>query len=123
MSQSAFGPAPPMTTIGTPARCAFATAVTTSVTPGPGGDRAHAGPPGHARVAVGGVAGGLLVAHVDDADALVEAAVVDGLDVAAAEREEVRRAVALERLGDEPAAVDHAHGGSQATVSRRPRST
>ncbi len=35
MSQSARGPAPPMTIIGMPARCAFATAVTTSVTPGP----------------------------------------------------------------------------------------
>ena len=35
MSASARGPAPPMTTIGMPARCALATAVTTSVTPGP----------------------------------------------------------------------------------------
>lgn len=35
MSVSKRGPAPPMQIIGMPARCAFATAVTTSVTPGP----------------------------------------------------------------------------------------
>ena len=55
--------------------------------------RAHAGPPGDARLPVGGMPGGLLVAHVDDANAFVEAAVVDRLDVAAAEGEEVRHAV------------------------------
>ena len=103
-----------MTTMGTPARCALATAVTTSVTPGPGGHGANARLARDARPAVGGVPGGLLVAHVDDADPLVEAAVVDGLDVAPAEGEEVRRSVPLERLGDEAPAVDHAHGGPQA---------
>jgi hypothetical protein len=35
MSHKIFGPAPPMTTMGIPARWALATAVTTSVTPGP----------------------------------------------------------------------------------------
>ena len=35
MSVRRRGPAPPMQIIGIPARCAFATAVTTSVTPGP----------------------------------------------------------------------------------------
>ena len=35
MSDNALGPAPPMQTSGTCARCALATAVTTSVTPGP----------------------------------------------------------------------------------------
>ena len=39
----------------------------------------------------------------------VEAAVVDGLDVPAAEREEVRRAVTFERLRDQPTAVDERH--------------
>ena len=76
---------------------------------GPGGDGAHARLARDARPAVGGVAGGLLVADVDDADPLVEAAVVDGLDVASAEGEEVRRAVPLERLGDQAPAVDHCH--------------
>ena len=76
---------------------------------GPGGDGAHAGPPGDARVAVGGVTGGLLVADVDDADAFVETAVVDGLDVPAAEREEVRRAVACKRLRDQSTAVNERH--------------
>ncbi len=73
------------------------------------GDSAHARSPGDARVAVGGVAGRLLVPDVDDADAVVEAPVVDGLDVAAAEGEEVRCAVAQERLGDESTAVDLSH--------------
>ncbi len=35
MSHSALGPAPPMQIMGTPARWALATAVTTSVMPGP----------------------------------------------------------------------------------------
>ena len=70
VGRARLGPAPPMTIIGMPARCALATAVTTSVTPGPAVTAHTPGPPGDARVAVGGVAGGLLVAHVDDADAL-----------------------------------------------------
>jgi hypothetical protein len=45
MSQRAFGPAPPMQTIGTPARCALATAVTTSVMPGPAVTRQTPGRP------------------------------------------------------------------------------
>jgi len=39
---------------------------------------------GHARIAVGGVRRDLLVAHVDDLDAFVDAAVIDVDDVAAA---------------------------------------
>src|SRR5690606_8094563 len=76
---------------------------------GPRGDRAHARPPGDARVAVRGVPGGLLVPDVDDADALVDAAVVDRLDVPSAEREQMRRAVTLERLSDEPTAMNERH--------------
>ena len=52
------------------------------------GDDRHAGPTGDARPAVGRVRRGLLVAHVDDADALVEAAVVDRHHVPAAEGED-----------------------------------
>ena len=55
---------------------------------GAGGDDADAAAAGGARPAFGGVAGDLLVADVDDADAFVDAGVVDGLDVAAAEGEE-----------------------------------
>ena len=43
---------------------------------------------GLARIAVGGVGGDLLVAHVDDLDAFVDAAVIDVDDVPAAERED-----------------------------------
>ena len=63
---------------------------------------------GLAGVAVGRVRGDLLVAHIDDADALVDAAVVDVDDVAAAEREDGIDAFVLERLGDQVAAGDDA---------------
>ena len=61
---------------------------------------------GLARIAVGGMGRHLLVADVDDPDALVEAAVVDVDDVAAAQGEDGVHALVLERLGDEPAARD-----------------
>jgi hypothetical protein len=61
------------------------------------------------RPTVGGVAGGLLVAHVDDADAHVEAAVVDVLDVPSAEGEEVRHALDLEGARYEVTAGFHRH--------------
>ena len=76
--------------------------------PGPGGHDRDAGLPGDARPAVGRVRRRLLVAHVDDADALVEAAVVDRHDVPAAEREDVRHALLLERARDDPSSV-HRH--------------
>ena len=107
---AAFGPAPPMHDERDAGALRVRDRGDDVGDAGARGDGAHAGPPGHARVAVGRVAGGLLVAHVDDADALVEAAVVDRLDVPAAEREEVRRAVPLERLRDEPTAVHECHG-------------
>ena len=55
---------------------------------GPGGDHGHADIAGEPRVGVAGMGARLLVAHVDDRDALGEAAVVDRQDVAAAERED-----------------------------------
>ncbi len=61
---------------------------------------------GLARIAVGRVRRDLLVAHVDDADALVDAAVVDVDDVAAAQREDRVDALVLERLRHEVAARD-----------------
>src|SRR3546814_14198068 len=57
---------------------------------GAGGGDDAAGLAGLARVAVGGMRRRLLVASVDDADALVEAAVVAVDDVAAAPGEEER---------------------------------
>ncbi len=63
--------------------------------------------------------GGLLVAHVDDANALVEAAVVDGLDVTAAERKQVRHAMSFERLGDEAPAVNECHAGELSSFFAR----
>ena len=86
---------------GLSARKALATPVTASVVPGPGGDDGAAGLAGDPRVAVGGVRGHLLVAYVDDVDALVDAAVVDVDDVAAAERVDHLHALRLECLGDQ----------------------
>jgi hypothetical protein len=76
---------------------------------GPRCDGAHAGLACDARVPVGGVPCRLLVPHVDDADAVVETAVVNRLDVPAAEREEVRDPVPRERLGNEPTAMNLRH--------------
>ena len=56
--------------------------------PGAGRGNHAAQPAGLARVAVGGVGRDLLVAHVDDADIVVDATIVGVDDVAAAERED-----------------------------------
>ena len=61
-----------------------------------------------ARIAVGRMRGDLLVAHVDDADALVDAAVIDVDDVAAAQRKDRVDAFVLQRLGDQVTAGRHA---------------
>jgi hypothetical protein len=56
-------------------------------------------------VGVGGVGGRLLVAEVDDGDVVVQAAVVNGRDVAAAEGVDGADALGRQRAGDEFAAV------------------
>src|SRR5262249_57021000 len=83
---------------------------------------------GEARPAVGGVDRSLLVARVEDVDALAEAAVVDGGDVAAAQGEHAGDAFILEGAGDDVAAdEDLGHHstsfrlGSQLTASTRGR--
>src|SRR5919202_2376486 len=73
---------------------------------GAGGDDRAARLAGDARVGVGGVGGDLLVADVDDLDALVDAAVVDVDDVAAAEGVDHVDPLGLQGLGDEVAAGD-----------------
>ena len=71
-----------------------------------GGDDGAAGLAGHAGVSVGGVGRDLLVADVDDLDALVDAAVVDVDDVPAAEREDRVDPLRAESLGDQVATGD-----------------
>src|SRR5712692_2996184 len=69
---------------------------------GGAGARRHDGASGlaaNAPVAVGRVRRDLLMADIDDLDALVEASVVDVDDVAAAQREDDLDALVLERLG------------------------
>jgi hypothetical protein len=66
------------------------------------------------------------VANVDDADVFVETAVVDGLDVPAAQREDVRRAVTFQCLGDEAPSMDQRHAAQsimQCSVQRQVAST
>ena len=52
--------------------------------------------------------GDLLVAHIDDLDALVDAAVIDIDDVTAAQGEDGVHPLGLERLGDEVASGNDA---------------
>ena len=60
------------------------------------------------RIAVGRVRGDLFVAHVNDANTLIDAAVIDIDDVPAAQREDRVDTLVLQRLGDQVAARDHA---------------
>ena len=71
-----------------------------------GSDDRAAGPAGHARVSVRSVGRHLLVADVDDLDALVDATVVDVDDVAAAESEDRVDALCLQGLGHQVATRD-----------------
>ena len=84
---------------------------------GAGGQRADAGRAGGLRPALGGERGRLLVADVDDRDALLAAAVVEAEEVPAGEREEVGDAARLQRLGGEPAAVAGAGVGDALALS------
>ena len=61
---------------------------------------------GDPRVTVGGMRGHLLVADIDDLDALVDATVVDVDDVAAAEREDHIDPLGLQRLGHQVTSGD-----------------
>ena len=75
--QRSAGARPPSTTIGEWFACAEAIALIPFVTPGPGRQRAHARLARDLRPALGRERRGRLVAHVDDLDALLTAAVVD----------------------------------------------
>ena len=97
------------------------------VTPGPGRERAHARLARGLRPALGRERRRLLVADVDDVDALLAAAVVDREQVAAGEREQLRDAVRLEALRHQAAAVQGggllglglgAHGGRVRLLDR-----
>ena len=106
--QRIAGARPPSTSIGEWFCCAEPIALIPLVTPGPGGQRRHAGLARDLRPALGGERGGRLVAHVDEVDALLAAAVVDREQVAAGEREQLGHAVGLQPPGDQPAAVQRA---------------
>ena len=75
------------------------------VTPGPGRQRGDARLARDLRPALGRERGRGLVAHVDDVDALVAAAVVDREQVTAGEGEELGDTVCLQPARDEDAAV------------------
>ncbi|EFO74912.1 hypothetical protein TMAG_01996, partial [Mycobacterium tuberculosis SUMu001] len=61
--------------------------------------------PGHLRPAFGGKGGGLFVAGVDQADALLTAAVVDGKQVAARQREDRVDTTGFKSARDKPASM------------------
>src|SRR5207237_10581777 len=90
----------------------------------PGRDRGHPALARHLGPSLGSEGGRLLVAHVDDADAVLGRAGEDGPDVAAVQGEEVSGAGALERQRDElarVAGVSHAsRPGRPATDPWRP---
>lgn len=69
--------------------------------PRSGGDDGASRPTGDPCVTVGGMRGDLFMAHVDDFDALVDAAVVDVDDVAAAQGVDALHPLCLQRLGDQ----------------------
>ena len=73
---------------------------------GPGGERRHAGLAGDLGPALGGEGGGRLVAHVDEVDALLAAAVVDREQMPARQREELGHPVRLQALGHQPTPVE-----------------
>jgi hypothetical protein len=67
---------------------------------------------GEARVGIRGMGGRLFVAHVHDGDPFVEAAVVDGQDVAAAEGEDVADARLRQGARDQMPAREIRHGAA-----------
>ena len=81
------------------------------------GDHRHAHAARDPRIGIRGVRGGLLVAGVDDLDALLHAARVDGRHVQPREREDVPHALLLQHPRDELPASHHSHAVSPA-VSR-----
>ena len=81
----------------------------------PGGQRAHAGLARDLRPALGGERRRGLVAHVDDVDALLAAAVVDREQMPAGQREQLAHAVGLQAPRDEPSAVKGLHASSLLT--------
>ena len=76
------------------------------VTPGPGGQRADPDLPGRLREALGGEGGRLLVAHVDDLDPLLTAAVIDREQVPAGEREQLAHPARLQGPGNDAPPVN-----------------
>ena len=97
---SAVGAAPPSSSSGLRASCAFLSAVIVLVEPGPRGDRRDARRAGQPRHRVGGEDRGRLVARVDDADAARLGRRQDRRDVAAAQCEQHRHAVRAQHCSD-----------------------
>jgi hypothetical protein len=115
---SAVAVAPPSTSTGDCASCAFFSGVMVLVRPGSGGHGRDAGDAGEPRVGVGGEHGGGLVAHVGDADADALGLDEDRRDVAAAQREDFPDPAVVQDPGDACSAV---HRTFLSVVRRRPR--
>ncbi len=91
--------------------------------PGTGGDRGHSEPPGEARVGLGGVGRGLLMAYINHSDPLLDTPVEDGDDVPAGEGEDGVDTLGAQRPGDDLTAVDLGHGpdANRASAVRKSR--
>jgi hypothetical protein len=75
----------------------------------PGGDDSNARCPGCPCPGVGGVAGSLLVAHVDEADVVVESGLEDGVQMPAVQGEDFPDALLLQHAHEHFTAVDFCH--------------
>ncbi len=84
-----------------------------------GRDHGTAGKAGQSGPGVGGVSGGLLVAHVDDADVGIDAAIVNVDDVSAAEGKDRLDPLGLEGPGYQLAARHRAGGGRCLPLNRQ----
>src|SRR5205807_9508798 len=78
-----------------------------------------AGDAGQARPGVGGMGGGLLVTHVDNANPGVDTAVVDVNDVPTAEREDRLDPLGLESPGNKVSPRHGARRSSRVPLNRR----
>ena len=95
---AARGTCPQMSTTGTESAWQSRTGVTELVAPGPGGDEEDADPPARARVAGGHEAGALLGGGDDQADLLVERALLVVAEDRVVGRQDGAAAVAEDRV-------------------------
>ena len=116
MPSSVVGCWPAMQTTALPVSAGEAEAGDGVGQPAAGGDAAHPDAAGGARVGVGGIRACLLMAHVDQLDAVLAQRAEDRKRVAAVDREQVAHAELAQDAADDGAAVDQ-RGRSRAALA------